>query len=524
MRASDHTADPRAFYPFSCCDASVCGRALTLGKTVIYNAGETVLYGGSPAKHCGLIVSGEAVAFKSDSNGRRYQLCLEPGCFIGLETLRENSTYTAKITALSDLEILFWNKDGISQLTEQYPDLSEALHMLDDGRIYQEEWLIPETDVTDPVLCSLPAHWLSTGAPAFWIVPLLMISLAACALLIRRYAAAWILAFTLLAAAGSLLYRQISARSNRRLIVTSKNAILIPQNNEEDVTVLRFYALQSLQVRQNFIERLTGLGRICFETDSRKIISFLLRHPAGSASLIRSFAERTAGGRDVPLYIGNDIPRQIPLRQPEDPRPVENYAGRTVRSDDLPSLLPFQRIEIRAHWALLVKMLFQPVLIILVAFYAVHYFRYNPNAGSIRKILILIAAAAFAAVIFQIQTWRNHRFTIEEDCVKDYSHRPLSREDRNMAINSKIQSVRFEKEGFFQSLLNYGTVYILAGEGELSFDYVSDPARVQQQIIDACSRIDEKRQLEEEARRRAYISSLVTEIRQESQSPLDIDF
>ncbi len=516
MRASEHTADPREFFPFNCCDASVCGRALTLGKTVIYEAGETVLYSGSPAKHCGLIVAGEAVAFKTDSSGRRYQLCLGPGCFIGLETLRQNDSYSAKITALSELEVLFWNRDGIARLTEQYPDFAGALEMLDDGRIYQEQWLIPETDVTDPVLCSLPAHWLSTGAPVFWIIPLLLTGLAACAILIRRFALAWLLAFMLLGAAGVLLYRQISARSNRRLIVTSRNAIFVPQNSEEDVTVLRFSALQSLRVLQNLPERLLNIGRICFETESQKYTGFLLRGPVSAASLIRSFAERTSQGREIPMTVGNEAPRKIPLKDTAEDRPaVETPVRKPERDDGLPPLLPFQRTEIHAHWALLVRMLFKPVMVLLVSAYAIRYFRYSPNVDSIRKILILIIAAAAAAAVFQIQTWRNHRFTIEEDCVKDYSRRPFSRENRNMAMNSKIQSVHYEKEGFFQSLLNYGTVYILAGEGELSFDYVSDPARVQQQIIDACSRIDEKRQIEEEARRRAYITCLVSEIRSE---------
>ncbi len=65
-------------------------------------------------------------------------------------------------------------------------------------------------------------------------------------------------------------------------------------------------------------------------------------------------------------------------------------------------------------------------------------------------------------------------------------------------------------------LFNYGTVYILAGEGELTFDYVSDPKNVQKLIMDTCSRYEEKRRLEEEARRRVYISDLVSEIRSEA--------
>ena len=103
MKATNRIADLRRFFPFSRCETTLRTKALTLGKCVKYEAGETVLFSGSHAKHCGLIIEGQAVAFKIDSGGRRYQLCLDEGCFIGLESVEEDSSYTAKIAALSDL-------------------------------------------------------------------------------------------------------------------------------------------------------------------------------------------------------------------------------------------------------------------------------------------------------------------------------------------------------------------------------------------------------------------------------------
>ena len=136
MKVSDRIADLRRYFPFSLGETTLRTQALSLGKCVKYSTGESVLLSGSPAKHCGLILSGQAVAFKFDSNGNRYQLCLEEGCFVGLETLREESTYTAKIVAVSDLEILFWNSDGLKKLCDYSPEFAQGIQMLDDGRVY----------------------------------------------------------------------------------------------------------------------------------------------------------------------------------------------------------------------------------------------------------------------------------------------------------------------------------------------------------------------------------------------------
>ena len=106
MKVSDRIADLRRYFPFSLGETTLRTQALSLGKCVKYSTGESVLLSGSPAKHCGLILSGQAVAFKFDADGNRYQLCLEEGCFVGLESLQEDSSYAAKIVAVTDLEIL----------------------------------------------------------------------------------------------------------------------------------------------------------------------------------------------------------------------------------------------------------------------------------------------------------------------------------------------------------------------------------------------------------------------------------
>ena len=526
MNISDRNVDLRAFFPFQSCSNALLTRAQDLGRCVKYNTGERVLLSGSPAKHCGMIIDGQAVAFKIDENGKRYQLCMDEGCFIGLETVQPQSSYNAKITALSELEVFFWNADGLAELMNDFPEFADALNMLDNGRLYQEQWLIPETDVTDPVLCSVPSHWLSVAAPAAGILLVLFICLWTCSLLIRRYPVAWLLVLGLFIAGGSLMYRVISKRINQRLIVTTRNLILVTGANDAEMVVSRLSGLQSLSLDQNIFEKLAGIGSVEFFAEDGIHHTPLISGPVQTSAMIRFFAEKASHGRPVPLAAKQD--RTIPEQQRTVP--VPQSPEKPVYADPKPSAAPnpaetktaipkFQVISFRAHWALLIKMLLKPLLALTVILILRNLLRTTPYWANTNKILLITAAGAAAAMVYQFFTWQNHRFYIEEDRVRDYNQQPLRHESQNMAMNNKIESVRFSKEGFFQVLLNYGTVYILAGEGELSFDYVSDPQSVQKQILDNCARHEAKQMMDAESRQREYINNLISEIREESEDP-----
>ena len=523
MEVVNRGFDLKSFFPFDRCEKGVSALAMKLGRVVKYASGETLLQSGAPARHCGLILEGQAVAFKQDRSGRRYQLCLDEGCYIGLESTEAERAYTAKVTALTDLTVLFWNGDGIAELSEASPAFIAGLRMLDEGRVYQEQWLVPETDITDPVLCSRPTHWLSAGAPAFLILPLLLIALAACGILIRSYPVAWLLVFLVLGAAGTFLYRSLTARANERTVVTSRNMILVPRDLDAEMTVIRLREVQSLTVKKNFFEKLVNGGHILLQDVEREHTTPLLRDPELTASLLRSFAERNDPGKTIPLFSGRALPRQIPLNKtagkPEQDSGQPEMAE--TKSDSISELLPpFTASEFHAHWMLLVRMALVPLIVCIAALLAALRVRAINGSPSAVRILLIAAAFAILMIVLRFDEWRGNRFRVEEDCVKDFSRKPFSKEALNIAMIPKIESVRLHKQGPFQLLFNYGTVYILAGESELDFEYVNDPKAVQKVILDACNRAETKRKLEEEAVRRAYVSDLVSEIRGEGSGPL----
>ena len=119
MDVSTRDVDLSVLFPFRSCSYEFLAKAEGLGRCVKYNSGEPVLLSGSPAKHCGVIVSGQAVVFKIDENNKRYQLCLNEGCYIGLEMLSEDAVYNGKVVALTGLEVYFWNADGFNELLNE---------------------------------------------------------------------------------------------------------------------------------------------------------------------------------------------------------------------------------------------------------------------------------------------------------------------------------------------------------------------------------------------------------------------
>ena len=247
--------------------------------------------------------------------------------------------------------------------------------------------------------------------------------------------------------------------------------------------MIRLYRLQSINVVQNAASRLIDVGSIDLISDEKIVRTPLLKHPDKTAFLIQCFAQKDALDRPISVNSGYTHKEKLSA----DNKSTDHSFDDTLEYEDKKV-----HYEFRAHWALLIKMIIKPLILIFISLAGIIYFKNEINAVSIQKILLLVLLIGFICMIYQFVSWNNHRFVIEENLIRDFSKKPFSAEDQNMAMTHKIESVRYQKKGFFQVLLNYGTVYILAGDGELSFDYVSNPQHVQTLIINVCSRSENK--------------------------------
>lgn len=106
--------------------------------------------------------------------------------------------------------------------------------------------------------------------------------------------------------------------------------------------------------------------------------------------------------------------------------------------------------------------------------------------------------AGLGWLIWRYDDWRNDLYILTPDRIIDIEMKPLFlAEERREAPLNRVQSVRMDRRGIVQNILNYGNVIIqtAAAEGDLTFEQVVNPARV----VRAINRyLEEYRRREEE--------------------------
>lgn len=97
--------------------------------------------------------------------------------------------------------------------------------------------------------------------------------------------------------------------------------------------------------------------------------------------------------------------------------------------------------------------------------------------------LLILLFFLLIALIYQYLDWRNDIYQITADQIIDIDRKPLGDDDRKAASIENILSTRYQRDGILGLIFNFGTVYIMIGNNEFNFEDVSDPAAVQQDII-----------------------------------------
>jgi hypothetical protein len=86
-------------------------------------------------------------------------------------------------------------------------------------------------------------------------------------------------------------------------------------------------------------------------------------------------------------------------------------------------------------------------------------------------------------LVYRYIDWRDDVFQLTPTQVIDIDRKPFGRLSRRSAPLENILSIEYERKGIFQMLFNFGTVYITVGNTQLTFNEISRPADVQQQIF-----------------------------------------
>lgn len=175
-------------------------------------------------------------------------------------------------------------------------------------------------------------------------------------------------------------------------------------------------------------------------------------------------------------------------------------------------------VTYRAHWAYFFRLALVPcILLVLTTAIAVTGTAQNweiLSAQGVRMLLILIIVFCLLWIGYEFLDWWNDLYIIDNESIMDINQKPLSKREVKVALISKIQTVQFMKHGFFQLLIDYGSLKIICGESELTFNYVPHPEQVQKEILKRVETFEARQRLHESDKQQGFIDDLVSALRQ----------
>ena len=160
------------------------------------------------------------------------------------------------------------------------------------------------------------------------------------------------------------------------------------------------------------------------------------------------------------------------------------------------------KITYRTHWLIMLKKLLMPTLVlvlvqlVLVARLTGLFSLFDPV--SVVIIVGMLDLAGLLWWMYQFFDWRNDYYVLTHDQVMDVYKKPLGDEDKRAAPLRNIQSINFKRNGLLGIIFNFGTVYILIGDNQLTFNNVFNPSEVQREIFNRLYAMEYKQKLDEE--------------------------
>ncbi|NPV56585.1 MAG: cyclic nucleotide-binding domain-containing protein [Anaerolineae bacterium] len=282
--------------------------------------------------------------------------------------------------------------------------------------------------------------------------------------------------------------------TTQRVLFQEKILLLYDSRQEAPSNAILAVNLQTSQ-----IGRMLGFGDVVVRTYAGLILMPGLEQPAEVAEMVEAewFRSKSKVGRLERLerlrekYAARrNGERKIdgPPRQTEKP----TESRRESLQEILATLfnLRYEKdgaITYRTHWFILLKKVWLPSALLLAL-------QVTLVASAFGAISSISFRAVFAVVLlldflvglwwaYQYWDWRNDFYVVTDEQIVDVYRKPLGHEERRSAPLRSIQSVNFERQGLIGLMLNFGTVHILVGETDLTFDFVYNPSEVQREIF-----------------------------------------
>ncbi|MER3513607.1 MAG: hypothetical protein C4310_03770 [Chloroflexota bacterium] len=178
-----------------------------------------------------------------------------------------------------------------------------------------------------------------------------------------------------------------------------------------------------------------------------------------------------------------------------------------IESGDTVTWRKHPLVLIRETWRPFLGLALATALLLLRA-YEVIRFTWPPPDVFLAAYAVT-AALLIGWILWKLEDWRNDVYQVTSQRVVDLKRRPFwLGEDRREAPLETVQNITYHIPGILARLLNTGTVIVqtAARTGDLQFDWVYDPAGVQQEIFRRMERFHQRRREEEARQRQAELS------------------
>ena len=467
---------------------------------------------GTQANKLYFIFEGQVQQLIKSRSGEEPFMILAAGDIFGWEAIGKGEKYQLTATAGSQVILFCLSNSSLTSLISQIPVLDLRLGIrLESFRMALKvhlSWRTPDEAI----------YFISRRHPAFlWIKLLipLMVGILVLSILAALYYSNRISTevFMILSGLGTLfgfgwLIWDYIDWTNDYSIITSRRVVF-----QEKIVFLydaRFEALissiRSVDMFTDWLGLIVGYGNVIVRTFAGDVILERLKHIKDVVQILEEQRRRTIKtiAQDDKLSFKDTMRQRLhPPNQPPPPVSIPGPSAKPRKPAKPAYYKPSRRnifnmrfedngvITYRTHFILLIGRLWFPILVLIgLSVLSTAGLIYQPSilTNPTTQPCVLwsgsfLALSVILFTLYQIEDWRNDIYIISDEKVVDRNKKPLGREELKEANLGNIEAVRFERQGVFGLIFNFGTVFIRVGQAELTFDDVYNPSDVQREIF-----------------------------------------
>ncbi len=497
MSSSDHSKPRITSFPLLADlppDEAAALEELFEGKQLIQ--GKDVYREDEPARYFYFLLSGTISLWHRRGSKEEQVRLLNPGEVFGEEALLGLPRRHATAFVESEASVLRASSESLRSQLRLLPTANEILRTVARGRRLVRSvafpWLEPDEAVFLATRKSNVLLFPNLAAP----VLLGLISLASIPVIHFRH---WPIGAYALSAAGilfSVAYGIWSAVdwgndyyliTNRRVVAIRRVPLIYDDRQEAPLSMI-----QSVSVSSTLRQRPLGYGDVVVNTFTRPIVFESIPHPATAARLLERIWKdrRQTEDRKEHEEINRLLAQRLNKPGLEEEETAPSLEAALPPTETLGAmqtrLVNGETITYRKHRFFLFRNLFLPGL--LAVFGAVlgvlnfaGMFPVDRPSGSAIAAGVLLAGLLWA--IYEYVDWSNDLYQVTSEQILALHRKPLGDEERRSAALENILSLEYDRPSFLARMMDFGTVKATVGQVSFTFDEVSDPIHVQEDIF-----------------------------------------